>query len=70
MKKILMVVVAVASVSAWLLQGWLVDLARLAMRLSRPAAALRDADPIHQPTTDSPPGQVMPDVDVNRVGSR
>ena len=70
MKKFLMVgvVVAVASVSAWLLRGWVADLARLAMRLSKPGVALRDVNPGRQPTTDSPV-QVSSDVDASRVGS-
>ena len=71
MKKILMVgaVVAVASVSAWLLRSWLANLARLAARLSKPAATLRDADPSRQPTTESPVQKSF-DMNANRVGSR
>lgn len=71
MKKILMVaaVVAIASVSAWLLRGWLANLARLAAQSSKPAAALRDADPSRQPTTDASVQESF-DMNANRVGSR
>jgi hypothetical protein len=70
MRKILMVgaVAAVASVVVWLMRGWLVDLARLAARLSKTAAVPQHADLSHQPTSEAP----MPesDMNANRVGSR
>lgn len=71
MKKILMVgaAIAVASVSAWLMRGWLADLARLAARLSKPAAALRHVDPSHQPSSESPIPESS-DMNANRARAR